>query len=497
MVNTWEKMLRPYQLEAAKWLVDLPAGVRGRVLADGLGTGKSFSGLASQRLRYSSGMMENPAGIVFAPGVALHDWRRTVEVLWPEAFVHVLGSEPTFQRKGESDEAFEERRHGGWKKALRGQSGPAVIIGDYATAEKLDNFLTEEGILLDSLIIDEAHALKRATTKRAKVIKGLVARSRQTTMLTGTPVHNRPYDLYNLLTLCAPTKWPSLYRWAERYFQLRQGNNGIGTVIGELLDKQRLIEDTKDYIMGRSAAELMGQLPQVQRVLKLVDVPGVARISPAKAARLKKGSDLDVALRSAVQYKLQAAVELALDVDRPCVLYTYRREDAAKLSKLLGKAGITATVATGDLSVAARDKAIEAWKVGSTTALVCTMDAVRESATLTRADVTIFVDLTWLPGTMLQCEGRTSPARQPPDNRRPVTYYYLVTRHGPDEVVAEALVEKLQAASGIGVTNPVADAFADFLSPLGKPVENPEMLLDDLVARIGTRANRLVELGIL
>lgn len=496
----WKSKLRPYQLDAAKWLIDLPFSVRGRLLADGLGTGKSFSGLASQRLRYDHGMMANPCGIVFAPGVALHDWRRTAEVLWPEAFVHVLGSEPTYQRKGESDADFDQRRHGPWRKALRGDSGPAVVIGDYATAEKLDDFLTENNILIDSLIVDEAHALKRSTTKRASIIKSLVARSKQTTLMTGTPVHNRPYDLYNLLTLCAPTKWGSLYRWAERYFNLRQGNNGFGTIIDELLDKPRLVEDTKDFILGRSAVDLMGELPLVQRVLKMVNVPGVARISPAKTQRLKTGTDLDTALRGAVQYKLEATIELVLDVDQPVVLYTYKREDAQKLVKLLAKAKVSATLATGDLSVSARDVAIERWKNGETTALVCTMDAVRESATLTRACVTIFVDLTWLPGTILQCEGRTAPARQPANNRRPVTYYYLVTKDGPDEVVAETLVEKLIAASGIGAKNPNADAFASFLAPLDKRVKSTadtKELLADLVARLDARASRLEELGML
>lgn len=496
----WKSKLRPYQLEAAEWLTELPFGVRARILADGLGTGKSFSGLASQRRRYEKGKMDNPCGLVFAPGVALHDWRRTTEALWPEAFVHVFGTEPTYQRRGESDEAFDERRNGPWRQALLGKKGPAVLIADYALAEKLDDFLTQNNVLIDSLIIDEAHALKRASTKRSKVIRGLVARCRQTTLLTGTPVHNRPYDLYNLLTMCRPNYWGSLYTWAGRYFNLRQGNNGIGTVIDELLDKQRLIEDTRDYIMGRSAVELMGQLPQEQRVLKLVDVPGAARISPAKVARLKEGSDLDKALRSAVRHKLDAAVELALDVDRPVVLYTYRREDAQTLAKKLTSVGITSTLATGDLSVTARDRAIERWKLGESTALVCTMDAVRESATLTRADVTIFVDLSWLPGTILQCEGRTAPSRQPVGSRRPVTYYYLVTRNGPDEVVAEAIVEKLSAAADIGAPNPKADALAETLKPLDRRVKSTEdakAMLVDLVARLETRANRLVELGML
>lgn len=496
----WKDKLRPYQLENAEWLTDLPFGTRARILTDGLGTGKSFSGLASQRLRWEKGMMDHPAGIVFAPGVSVHDWRRTAQALWPELFVHVLGSEPTYKRKGESAADFEERRHGEWRRALLGHSGPALIIGDYAMAEKLDDLLTENNVLLDSLIVDEAHNLKRASTKRASVIRSIVARSKQTTLMTGTPVHNRPHDLHNLLDLCAKGKWGGLYAWADRYFNVHQGNNGFGWVIGELLDKEKLIADTAPFMRGRDAVSLMGQLPPVQRVLKMVDVPGVARISPARAHRLREGSELDSALREAVKYKLEAAVQLALDVDQPVVLYTFKREDAQKLTKMLIAAGVTATLATGDLSTKARDVAIEKWKMDSTTALVCTMDAVRESATLTRACVTIFADLTWLPGTILQCEGRTAPSRQPDNNRRPVTYYFLVTKNGPDEVVAEALVEKLEAASGIGVKNANADAFAEFLSPLDtrvKTSEDAQAMLANIVERIESRATRLMDLGML
>lgn len=464
-------------------------------------THNTRTALAAQRLRWENGLMENPCGLVFTTAISAHDWAREAARFWPELKVHLLGSETGYRRKGETKEAFEARRDKEWQALLRGDEGPALLVSSYEGAARIDEYITPNDILFDSVTIDEAHNLKKASTSRATMLRSFVARSRQTTLLTGTPVHNRPHELHNLLDLCQKNAFGSFWRFAERFFQIHVGEKGRGQTVGDVLDKQMLQEAITPFVRGRTAAEVMGQMPARQRVLKLVDAPGAERISPAKLHLFKESTGIAAACRGAVKYKLEAAVQLVIDIDKPVVLYTYRREDAELLAKLLRKAQVSVSVATGDTTSSARDKVIEGWKAGGSTALVCTMDAVRESATLVRADTMVFVDLTWLPGTILQCEGRIDPARQPENERRPVTYYYLVTKDGPDEVVAESLIHKIEQASGIGVQNREADAFGTFLTPLDKREKPSEIseadLLSDLTARLAARANRLADLGML
>lgn len=802
-MSSWQTtVLRPYQLEGANWLTDLPYGVRGKLLADGLGTGKTATALAAQRLRYERGLMENPCGLTFTTANSAHDWRREAARVWPELKVHLMGSEAVYKRKKETAEEFAIRRNGEWQAMLQSDQ-PGLIVSSYESAERIDEFITPRDILLDSVTIDECfvgetlvwtedgpcfietikpgdfvyafngqklvlrevtaiqsrlahnlievvfpghkvkstanhpyltmkgwrraedlkagdevvrvvspeasvhlnqsllwesvfrtmalqspgveaavhgrvagedssssvgpsdqgaegpgeevlhthdpeepdahvghtqgrlgdtqgdgsptsaggkredspsasretrgssgvanggrgehgpggrtpggaeaghrernhqggrrggwplasvaegsgggpaegrlppgfgvvrvqsverggsekhgkgrvvhnlevaeahtyvvgvggfvvhncHNLKSANTSRAKLLRTFVARSRQTSLLTGTPVHNRPQDLFNLIDLCHRGAFGSYWKFAEKFFQLHQGARGFGQEVGDLLDKGVLDEAISYLVLGRTAADVMGQMPARQRVLKLVEAPGAERISPAKLHLFKESTGIEAACRGAVKFKLNAAVQLVLDIDKPVVLYTYKREDADKLSKLLTKAKVPNLVATGDSTTAKRDAIIQRWKMGEATALVCTMDAVRESATLVRADVMIFVDLSWLPGTMLQCEGRIDPARQPEKERRPVTYYYLVTKDGPDEVVAESLVHKIEQASGLGTKNQIADSFGEFLSPLDKRVKteeiSPAAMLDDLTARLVARANRFADLGMM
>ena len=48
--------------------------------------------------------------------------------------------------------------------------------------------------------------------------------------MTGTPVHNRPHDLYNLLDTCKMGYGGSFFRWADRYFFLNVTSGGFGRV---------------------------------------------------------------------------------------------------------------------------------------------------------------------------------------------------------------------------------------------------------------------------
>ena len=500
-MSGWRERLRKYQLEGAVWLVDLPPRAKGRLLADGLGLGKTRTALAAQRLRWDAGLMHFPCGITFTTAISKHDWRREAEKFWPELTVHVMGSETTYQRKGESDEDFAKRRDQKWQDMLEGKHGPSLIVSSYEGAERIDEYITPRDIYLDSLTVDEAHNLKKASTVRASTMKSFVHRSKQTTFLTGTPVHNRPHDLHNLLSLMEP-RTKGLWTWAKPFFTIHAPDRGFGPgQIGELVNKEGLLASIDHLVLGRTSDDVFGEMPARQRVLKLVDAPGAERVSPAKLHLFNEETGIRKACEGAVKFKLDAAVQLTQDVDQPVVLYTWRREDAKELHKRLLKAKVSALLATGDISSAQRDKVIERWKAGEATALVCTLDAVRESATLTRAKVMVFVDLSWLPGVMLQCEGRIDPARQPEGERSPVTYYYLVTRNGPDEVVAEMLVEKIEQASNIGSRNRGSDSLGEFLSPLDKRVKLPEssteQLMTDLMARLSSRAERLADLGML
>lgn len=350
---------------------------------------------------------------------------------------------------------------------------------------------------VNGIVVHNCHYLKYAESETSKAARFLIGRSTVNFLLTATAVHNTAIDLHNLLDIMAMGKWGTKWNFARKYFQIHTTEAGYQT-IGQLIDKEGLKRDIAIACLKRSITEAYGELPAVQRELRRVDVGPTYRISRESARKLCDGGAMNTALRRAAGIKLRAASEFIADLDEPLVAYTHERKHAAKLVELLTKLKVTCTLATGDTPGPKRDALIEAWKAGSSRVLVCTMDAVKESATLVRAAAMVFCDLDWLPGKQLQCEGRIDPARQPEGQRRPVRYYYFVVDGGPDEVVAERVIEKIQQSAGlIGDDSPLL-ALAGTLSPMKRVLEEVSLkdALSDLVARIETRAENLYDLGL-
>lgn len=501
----WANKLRHYQWDGAQWLSQPPFPMRGRLLNDDRGFGKTFQGLAAARLRQDLGLSDNKCVLVLTTATARFDWRRDAQKLWPEAKVALIGEKSFTKRKGdkrkgtapETDEEFAKRSQP-WRELLRGDV-PAIVACSFSTEsmEKLLDFALENDVVFDTIIIDEAHYLKKAENETSKVARMLVGRCRVVFLLTATAVHNRAMDLHNLLDLVAPGTYGSKYRFAERYFAVRVANKGFGRTVDELLDFPGLKRDIAPACLKRSIAEAYGELPAVIRELRRIDCGNTYRISRESARKLKDGGAMDAELRRCAGVKLKAVAEFIEDLDEPVVAYTYERKHASELAAMLEKKGVKVTLATGDVTSTKRDSLIEGWKAGNSRVLVCTMDAVKESATLTRASAMVFLDIDWLPGKQLQCEGRIDPARQPENERRPARYYYFVTHGGPDEVVAERVIAKIQEAAGLIGDDSALLGLAGTLKPMARELKTVSTvdMLADLVARVEARAERFESLG--
>jgi len=524
------RQARGYQRSGAEWLSDLPFGLRARILGDPPGFGKTAQALLAAGLRNATSI------VVFSTGLSLNDWKSEAAAVWPELIVRFVGRDgdgrsapprrpaKTFKKlRDETLDAYgrrvaerqhrfdaryhdwEERCEGVIRKALEGEM-PTLLLSTYESAWRVLDFVEKERYLPEVLVCDESHLLKREASIKSKILRPLIARADATFLLTGTPIHNRAEDLHQLLDLCALGKFGSKWTFARKYFAIEKSMYGVS--IGRLLYPDKLKSDLMPYLLRRTEQDAYGELPA--RIRKIVRVPMVKsdscwslRVSRESARHLiSKGAEsLDRALRAACAAKIDKAAELAAELEEPVILYTVEREHARMLEGALLKRRVSCMRATGDVTAEKRVELIEKWKGGEATALVCTMDAVRESATLTRASAMIFVDLDWLPGKQRQCEGRIDPARQPEGERRPARYYYVVLEGGPDEVVAETLVEKEEAVNAVlgggdglaGAMREVALAGA-MREVAGAPL-SPAVILADLAARLEARAERLGEVG--
>ena len=188
-----------HQVEGVAFLL----GRRRAILADDMGLGKTRQSIVALRHAEAAGPY-----LVVCPASVKLNWRREIQMVDPSAECRVLqgsvGSpvEPGFQ---------------GW----------AII--NYDILDKwFDSLL---GTAWSGLIFDEAHYLKNHTSKRNKLAMKLCGRQGHDPAvyaLTGTPLTNRPRDLFPLLQLVNHSLGKSFLSFAKRYCDAQ--HNGYGCV---------------------------------------------------------------------------------------------------------------------------------------------------------------------------------------------------------------------------------------------------------------------------
>ncbi|KKK71730.1 hypothetical protein LCGC14_2910990, partial [marine sediment metagenome] len=65
------------------------------------------------------------------------------------------------------------------------------------------------------LVVDECHKIKNKRTQRAKAVNAIKARQRL--YLTGTPIVNRPVELWPIISMLDPATFSDFFKFAKRY----------------------------------------------------------------------------------------------------------------------------------------------------------------------------------------------------------------------------------------------------------------------------------------
>ncbi len=173
--------LRPYQKLGLGWLQALSELGFGVCLADDMGLGKTVQVLAFLAALHA-GAKTDKTTLVVVPRSLVSNWVDEAKRFAPELGVHVHWG-PDRKPPGE------------------GFGGAALVITTYGTL-RLDAAQFAE-IDFECLVLDEAQAIKNASSATAKVAKSLQARQRLA--LTGTPVENHLGELWSLFDFLNPT----------------------------------------------------------------------------------------------------------------------------------------------------------------------------------------------------------------------------------------------------------------------------------------------------
>jgi superfamily II DNA or RNA helicase len=434
--------LRPYQSEGLAWLDFLGAAGLGGILADDMGLGKTVQVLAHILGEKQRGRLEQPA-LVVAPTSLVGNWQAEAARFAPALKVLVI--------------------HGA-DRADRYDAIAAhdLVITTYPLLPRDREQLIAQRFAM--LVLDEAQAIKNASSQAARVVREIPATRRLA--MTGTPLENHLGELWAQFDAVEPgllgsqRQFTRLYRTPIEKHADTERQQRLNRRIGPLLLRRR-----KDDVLGDLPAkteivhrlELAGdqralyetlRLAQHQRVQQAVKERGLAQsgIIVLDALLKLRQACCDprlVKLASAKKIRQSAKLDALLELldgllgeGRRVLLFSQFTEMLALIEAALEQRGVAYQTLTGQTPAKQRSALVKRFQNGTVPVFLISLKAGGVGLNLTAADTVIHYDPWWNPAVEAQATDRAHRIGQD----KPVFVYRLIC--------AGTVEEKIQAMQG-------------------------------------------------
>lgn len=121
-----------------------------------------------------------------------------------------------------------------------------------------------------TIIIDEVQHIKNPSAQRTQIIRQLCARADHVIGLSGTPIKNHAAEYFTILNILKPHIFPTetgfISQWVDSYW------DGDKFRYGGIKQWKRFAELTGDFILRYTRAEVMPEIPKVQRTFLFCDL---------------------------------------------------------------------------------------------------------------------------------------------------------------------------------------------------------------------------------
>ncbi|MEM1345932.1 MAG: SNF2-related protein [Pseudomonadota bacterium] len=432
--------LRAYQKTGYSWLMALAETGFGGLLADEMGLGKTLQTLALLLARHSDPEQDRPS-LLIVPTSLVPTWQREAARFAPGLRLLVV--------HGPS-------RHAEWARLDEAD----VVLTTYPLLHRDIERLADQPY--DTVVLDEAQAVKNPAAAAAKHIRRLEARTRLA--LTGTPVENALLDLWALFDWLIPgllgnrSQFTKVFRTPiERHgdteaqarlnarlapFLLRRTKQAVAT---ELPPRTEIDEPVTLAGAQRGLYESIRVAMDV-RVREAIAAKGVsgARITILDALLKLRQAACDPALvkleaarkvgESAKRARLLELLESLIAEGRQVLVFSQFVSMLRLIEADITARGWSYALLTGQT----RDRAaaVERFQSGEASLFLISLKAGGTGLTLTAADTVILYDPWWNPAAECQAMDRAHRIGQD----KPVFVHRLIA-----EGTVEAAIRSLQA----------------------------------------------------
>ncbi len=416
------------------------------ILADEMGTGKTIQALVA--------LPEGKRIILVVPAAVKYNWENEIKLWRSDYRVHICNGKNSFKmpERGEITIVNYEILPDWLTPTKEEQTsfGKTIKVAEF-TEEQISQ-LSET-----VLISDESQKIKNWKSARTQKFTQLAKRCQYVWLLTGTPVDNRPEDLFGILQAGNMNVFGSWTKFVELF-------NGYKNAFGGYefgMPSPEVPERLKRVMLRRLKSEVLKDLPPkiYQRVEVSIDKDTIknlnaflieAGMDPKKAENLaEKLDDSDLPgfesfsrIRALLaQSRIPAMLEMVEEYEEsetPLLVFSAHKAPIEALENRPGWA-----IITGDTPAEARFDIVKRFQEGNLKGVGLTIGAGGIGLTLTRASNLLFVDLDWKPSMNIQSEDR---AHRIGTTANSILIKRMVSNHPLDTHIQNLLEWKLEIA---------------------------------------------------
>lgn len=306
-----------------------------------------------------------------------------------------------------------------------------------------------------TVILDESHRIKTPTAKRTKSAIKIMKATPRVYALSGTPIPNKPIELWPLLHGLGIYK-RSWLEFAFRYCKAWNPPWG-GLDVSGASSLPELREKLKPHVLRRKREQVFTgyQHPVVSLVEldltndrreKAFDADAVAEAVSVNPNAILAIEGLSEIMREGGERKAPLAADfirsrIEQEPDEPLVVFAWHKSVVSMLSDALKQdPPISHVVVTGETSASAKQQAIADFQAGKVQVIIGNISSISEGVDLSRANTVIFAESTWQTSALEQASARVENINK--KGCAPLIYL-LTIRASLDSIVLSKVLKKV------------------------------------------------------
>jgi len=454
---TSDLKLYPFQEEGIKQLVKQ----KHTLLADSPGLGKTI-----QALVYLNHLpSEKFPALIICPGSLVYNWRdqalKWIKNISKEEINILTAKEREVEKKSKVYIISYDMLPKYIKKEVK-KDRTKKRNGNLNRKIKTPNIYLDT-IPFKVVLIDEAHYMQNIRAKRTKAIYNKnIKDADHKILITGTPIMNRPINIYSLLKFIAPKLFNNKDTYGKRYCGARF--NGFGTVYDGASNLQELHTKLSPFMIRRKKEDVLKELPDKVRSLILLDASDKEEFNKIvqttkqeiKTIYKENGEKITVKSRELMfqqiedmrqkifKFKKYHCYDFIMnkleEVDK-LIIFAYHREVVSHLSEYLTSQDIKNVTLTGGLSVEEKRAVQQQFQNDKDTRVfIGSIRAANMGIDLYASSTVVFLELDWVPTNLEQAEDRAHRIGQ----KNNVDIFYLLLNDSVEVKMLKIVEKKLK-----------------------------------------------------